>query len=304
MELIFAKYAMRYAAQGFHVFPLSPNSKVPTPGSKGVLDATTYPGLLAEMSKQFPDGNIGIATGAQSKITVVDVDPLHHGFETERGFRKEGKCWPNTPVSRTRSGGRHLFFAYHPGLTTGTNRIGQGIDIRNDGGYVVAPPSVVDGRKYSWLNWCDGYFAPVPQWTIDYFEADQREREEALAEKAKDTVRVDPAKLRAVEKRRYEGLGESSLKRLTARLERKSKPGRNVELYTVCGFMKPYVEVGAVRESDVRSAFEAACHRNGLIRENGIIDVRKTMNRAFLVSTDQLPDLSKLEDRPFTRRAA
>jgi hypothetical protein len=134
---------------------------------------------------------------------------------------------------------------------------------------------------------------------LAHLEAEKAVREAALAEKAKNTVRVDPATLTAITRKRYAGLAESSLARLVSRLTSKRKPGRNTELYTVTCFMAPYVRVGAIKEADVRSDFEEACKQNGLVEENGMKDVRKTMNRAFLCSTDGLPDLSKLEDRPY-----
>lgn len=299
----FARYAHRYAAAGFSVFPLACGSKKPLLNGHGLKEATTDPRKIAEWSERYPCANIGVAAGKVSGVTVIDVDPLHHGFETERGFRAQGKVWPNTPVSRTRSGGRHIWMAYHPGLTTGTNRIGQEIDIRNDGGYVVVAPSIVDGKKYEWLTKERIKLARVPQWVLDHFEADQAAREDDLAERAKNTVRVDPAKLRDIERRRYAGMAAKHLPRYAADLTAKCKPGRNTQLYTACGWMKPYVEIGVIPEDVVRSAFEDACHRNGLVKENGMRDVRRTMNRAFRDARDRLPDLSKLEDRPYRRAA-
>jgi hypothetical protein len=122
--------------------------------------------------------------------------------------------------------------------------------------------------------------------------------------RAEDMVKVHREDVGAIERRRYEGLAASSLKRLTDRLVHRGKPGRNRELYTCCYFMTPYLSGGFIKESEVRSAFEGACRSNNLVRDNTIADVRRTMDAAFANSTDGLPDLSKLEDRPFDRRAA
>jgi hypothetical protein len=289
MEPIFGKYALRYAAQGFEVFPLAPNSKKPFRESHGLSQATNDTKVVGYWATLYPYSNIGLRTGEASKVSVVDIDPKNFGFETEGGFRNEGKIWPETPVSHTRSGGRHIWLAYHPALVTGSNRLGAGIDIRGDGGYVVGAGSVVEGRKYSWLKWFDGYFAPVPQWVLDYLEADRIAREAALAEKAKNIVRVDTSKLSAVHCRRYEGLAASSVDRLCNRLRVTRKPGRGRELFTCCCFMAPYIRRGFIQEAVVRRAFEDACKRNGLVAENGIIDVRKTMTGAFAKSTDGFP---------------
>jgi Bifunctional DNA primase/polymerase, N-terminal len=163
---IFALYAARYAAKGLAVFPLAPNSKKPLKDSHGFKDATTDPRQIAEWSRETPFSNLGLATGAISGISLIDLDPKNGGFETERAFRAEGKFWPDTPVALTRSGGRHIYLAYHPALITGTNRLGPGIDIRNDGGFAVLPPSVIDGRKYELMHRPEAGLAPVPQWVL------------------------------------------------------------------------------------------------------------------------------------------
>lgn len=140
---IFALYAHRYAQAGFAVFPLACGSKKPPHGSRGLLEATTDLRLIAEWSRINPCFNIGIRTGAESNTSVIDLDPNHGGFDSERVFRAQGKLWGDAGVSRTRSGGRHIWYAYHPAPFTGQNRLNQGIDIRNDGGYVVGAGSVV-----------------------------------------------------------------------------------------------------------------------------------------------------------------
>jgi hypothetical protein len=121
--------------------------------------------------------------------------------------------------------------------------------------------------------------------------------------KAENTVKVRREDVSAIERRRYQGLAASSLKRLTERLAHRGKPGRNRELYTVSCFMQPYIGGGFINEDEVRSSFEGACRLNNLARDNGIVDVRRTMEAAFANSTDELPDLSKLEDRPCRRVA-
>src|SRR6516164_8378786 len=138
---IFALYAHRYAAAGFQVFRLACDSKVPPKGSHGLLEATTDLKQIAEWARTDPYSNIGVRTGVESDVSVVDIDPRHGGLESEVALQAEGKHWGNAGVSRTwrNDGGRHIWFRYHPDLILGENRLGQGIDIRNDGGYVVAP---------------------------------------------------------------------------------------------------------------------------------------------------------------------
>jgi hypothetical protein len=302
---IFALYAHRYAAAGFQVFRLACDSKVPPKGSHGLLEATTDVKQIAEWARTDPYSNIGVCTGVESNVSVADIDPRHGGLESEAALQAEGKHWGNAGVSSTwrNDGGRHIWSAYHPGLVTGQNRLGQGVDVRNDGGYVVAPGSVVNGSKYAWEHWPKEGLPPVQDWMLAHVEAVRRERELALAEKAKDTVSVNWAETSERDRKRFVGLAASSMSRLVNRLAAKRKPGRSNELYTVACFMAPYVRVGAIDEAIVRSAFEDASKRNGLVAENGMPDVRRTMNRAFANSTDRLPDLLKLGDRPYRRAA-
>jgi Bifunctional DNA primase/polymerase, N-terminal/Primase C terminal 2 (PriCT-2) len=171
MEPIFVKFAARYAAKGFPVFPLAEGSKVPTNGSNGFEDATTDPQKIMEMAARHPYGNIGLRTGKISRLTVIDVDPEKGGFKTAAEFLKQGKRLPLCPISQTRSGGNHSLLQYDPRLVTGSNRLGKGIDFRNDGAYIVAPPSVVDGKKYRWQQWPEAGPAPVPQWLIEEVES-------------------------------------------------------------------------------------------------------------------------------------
>lgn len=92
--------------------------------------------------------NIGIATGKLSGITVIDIDAGSGGLETWRQICEENHI-PDTYTVKTGGGGYHLYFKYQAGINTGTNLLGQGIDIRNDGGYIIAPPSIhKSGKAY------------------------------------------------------------------------------------------------------------------------------------------------------------
>lgn len=96
--------------------------------------------------------NIGIATGQCSGITVIDIDPRHEGEKTWENVCANVDI-PDTYTVKTGSGGWHLYFKYCPDLKTMTNAFGAGVDIRNDGGYVIAPPSNhVSGGVYSCLS--------------------------------------------------------------------------------------------------------------------------------------------------------
>jgi hypothetical protein len=113
----------------------------------------------------FRDGqlvNIGIRTGPESGLLVLDVDPRHAGNESLKNLGP----LPDTATVETGGGGRHLHFTYPDGLNirNSAGKLGPGLDIRGAGGYVVAPPSLhVSGGVYKWLRDPRGGLADLPQ---------------------------------------------------------------------------------------------------------------------------------------------
>ncbi|MEU1600632.1 bifunctional DNA primase/polymerase [Streptomyces sp. NPDC005708] len=92
---------------------------------------------------------LGLATGADSRLFVLDVDGPK-GEETVARYRREGRALPETWEQRTGrdGGGRHLFFRTNERLRTRTFKE-EGLDIRAEGGYVVGAPSMhPSGRRY------------------------------------------------------------------------------------------------------------------------------------------------------------
>lgn len=107
----------------------------------------------------WPDANVAVVTGAISGIVVIDVDPRHGGDESVRDLEI-------TPTTTALTGGGGCHYIYqHPGSTipNGANLL-PGIDVRGDGGYIIAPPSVhSSGRQYEWEGSYEPWVtAPVP----------------------------------------------------------------------------------------------------------------------------------------------
>jgi hypothetical protein len=126
------------------VIPLKPGSKLPGLASwKAYQDRKP---TLDELERWFAEtaNNVGIVTGKVSGIVVVDVD----GPAGEETVKPLGI--PRTPTANTPHG-RHIFLR-HPGEPV-PNRahVAPGVDIRADGGFVVAEPSVVEGARYSFF---------------------------------------------------------------------------------------------------------------------------------------------------------
>lgn len=159
--------ALDLARRGFNVFPLIPNGKIPLI-SGWQSKATTDPIQIAQWWTEEPQANIGVAT---ERLLVVDIDPRKGGGETMKALRLT-EDFPETLVSATAGGGAHIIFTLPDGETVagGTNKLGQGIDIKAHGGLIVAPGSTIDGKVYRWFpdrGPDDIEPAEAPQWIRD-----------------------------------------------------------------------------------------------------------------------------------------
>jgi hypothetical protein len=143
------------------------------PRTKNGLDnATTDLDQIAEWWRRWPDANLLIATGAVSGFVVVDIDPARGGEDNFAELESAHGAVPRTVMSRTGGAGRHLLFAVPDGgLSNSNNKIAEGIDVRGDGGYIVAPPSAhLSGGSYAWDALCrpgEVEIAEMPAWLLD-----------------------------------------------------------------------------------------------------------------------------------------
>lgn len=147
-------HAHQYAAAGLAVLPLKPDKTPYT--AHGLYDATKDDAQISEWWTQWPTANIGIATGQISGgVCVIDQDEKNgeHGIETFSTWIDDHTLYiDDTWESKTASGGRHTFFRSSVPVAS---RVGwlEGVDVRGEGGYIVAPPSVLaDGSRYEWLT--------------------------------------------------------------------------------------------------------------------------------------------------------
>lgn len=148
-------YALKYATEyGWAVFPVSATTKKPlTP--HGCKDAKKDPGAIRAWWKRHPDASIGVATGIISNLIVIDEDIDEdkdlNGYQEVTQWERINGNLPETVRAITGRGGAHLYFKY-----TGKdikNRAGilEGVDVRGEGGYVIAPPSYhPNGTQYQW----------------------------------------------------------------------------------------------------------------------------------------------------------
>ncbi len=181
-----AQAAVTYAERGWHVLPLwwpartggcacgltdcDSIGKHPITAlvPHGLRDATDQVAIVAAWWRSVPRANLGIRTGAPSGLVVIDVDG-EAGRLALRGLvahQQPFDAW----WARTGSAGWHAYLA-HPGarVPNSAGQLGEGLDVRGDGGCVVAPPSRHrSGRRYRWVGLRNGAaLPPMPGWLLD-----------------------------------------------------------------------------------------------------------------------------------------
>jgi hypothetical protein len=118
---------------GYAVFPCR-NDKTPA-CPHGFRDASRDPAGILRLWHRRPGELIGVATGAVSRIWVLDIDVKHR--EGCDWWRANHHRLLPTRTYATRSGGIHLHFRDGADIGCTTGRICRGIDTRGDGGYVI-----------------------------------------------------------------------------------------------------------------------------------------------------------------------
>jgi len=179
--------ALEYTSKGMKVFPvhypiggkcscLKPecksNGKHPMTHT-GLKEASNDLNQIKQWWISKPEANIGIATGKTSGIVVLDIDPKNGGDESFKQMIKKYGELPKTPTVITGSKGNHFYFKSPDCEIKNKANLSNysGIDIRGDGGYIVAPPSLhASGNRYEWL---EGHalgkieLADMPEWLIE-----------------------------------------------------------------------------------------------------------------------------------------
>jgi putative DNA primase/helicase len=178
--------ALTYVHAGFKVFPAHAlrngactcrSAKGCSPGKhpigglvpRGVLNASTDPDIITSWWDRMPDANVGIATGRGSDLVVVDVDGPTGETTLAEIERKHGSL-PVTQQVKTGKG-RHLYFRYPKNIpkVKSVARKTLGLDVRADGGYVIAPPSLHESRqRYVFDADSTNELADCPAWVVAY----------------------------------------------------------------------------------------------------------------------------------------
>ena len=187
-----AEAALQYASRGFLVFPCwwpTPQGCACGRGDEcerkakhpigrlvpnGMLDATTDATIIRGWWRQYPQANVAIRCGAESGLIVMDVDAYKTGIDSLDALEMQHGRLPYSVRARTGSGGGSVhILLQHPrdGRRISSNssgKLGPGLDIKADGGYIIAAPSAhASGGRYEWVDEDDSTLAPAPVWLLE-----------------------------------------------------------------------------------------------------------------------------------------
>lgn len=152
------------------LIPIAPDGKKALVKWEEFQHRSPTPDEMANWSQQFPGCNWALVTGEVSRLVVLDVDPRHGGRESIKG-----RVLPLTRTVCTPSGGAHYYFTYPYSPFPSVQSVLPGLDLKGDGGYILVPPSRINGKAYEVVT--DEPIAPCPPWVLEVATVSSRARQ-------------------------------------------------------------------------------------------------------------------------------
>jgi hypothetical protein len=256
--------ALSYSERGWPIFPCRPENKRPLT-AHGLHDATRDPETITQWFTRWPGAMIGIKCGRESGIFVIDcdVDPAK-GLDAVATFKELFPDLPDTITVRTPRGGRHFYFR-HPSngteIRNSAGKIAPGIDVRGEGGYIIAAGSQRSDR----IHYETIVAVPDP--------ADAPQKLIGLVASAEEKPASDPKlaafAAAAARRRNGNGYGPAALDAETALVAGAPRGQRNHVLNCAAFSLGQLVAVGILDEGEVRRCLFDAATACGLVQEDG-----------------------------------
>jgi hypothetical protein len=288
--------ALAYAGRGWPVFPVAgivhghcscragPTCDHPAKhplNRHGLNAATIDPAQLARWWHTWPWAGVAIRTGTPSGLVVVDIHPAHGGLRTLDQLARAGRLPTkslDTLAVRTGGAGHQLYYQ-HP-RSPAPNTTGQlptigtapGIDLRGDGGYIIAPPSTHhSGHRYQW--------EPIPPAPADL---------PPWAQPTPPAPRPPLPRIPAVEERRLARYAQAALERETATVAAAPQGQRNHTLNRAAYNLGTLIGAGALDQTTAASSLAHAAKTAGLNPRETIATIRSGLTSG-IAHPRQLP---------------
>jgi len=173
-----------------HLFPLSQGTKIPPKGCSWPERSSNFPIDIAAMETEFPGCGFGVDCGASGLLVVdIDVKAGKEGLATWKRLRDQYGETPNTYCIETPSHGYHLYF--RGPARNSASKLGDGLDIRGVGGYVVAAGTVI--REGTYAVHTDAPIAEAPEWLINLCSARKEKSDAPAIEQVDQASLIDAA---------------------------------------------------------------------------------------------------------------
>jgi hypothetical protein len=247
--------ALDYARNGTPVFPVDARTKSPLT-AHGFYDASVDEQQIRAWWTQWPDAMLAIPAGPRSGLWIfdVDLDPAKNIDGTKALARLTAKHGPlpKTLTSSTPRGGTHFFFLWNgANIRNSNSKIGRGLDVRGNGGYVIIPPSMrADGATYKWRGNVK-QAVDAPKWLID------------------EALKKQP---------RSKKWARAALEQECAAVAAAPPGTRNDTLNTAAFNLFQIVAGGGLDEQEVREALFAAAEACGYVADDGVAQTWATID--------------------------
>jgi Bifunctional DNA primase/polymerase, N-terminal len=285
-----------YVSRGWSVFPVPPGTKKSYKSAERsggrAWGMTRDPDEICRDFTRWPDAGIGIPTGAVNGLVVVETDTVVGGHATDgepslRELEAKYGALPETLQAISPSGSIHRYFKHPAGgikIKCSSSEIGPGIDVKGDGGMVLAPPTVRSGvGEYRGLN--NNPIAPMPDWLIE-LTGKQPPKRLTIRERATAAVNAH----RVMRMVRSGGAGAYAAAALTDEINSLAGAGagsRNDALNKSAFSLFQLVHAGLLKANDVERQLIEACTANGLMDDSGngglsriMVTIRSAFNAA------------------------
>ncbi|UXN70920.1 bifunctional DNA primase/polymerase [Devosia neptuniae] len=242
--------------------------------SNGFRGATLSERVARELWKRYPQAMVGIPTGIKTGVWVLDVDKktlddgsVIDGFEWLDAMQEEHGALPETSIVTTPRGGKHYYWRYADGVKN-RGDIGRGVDVRGEGGFVIAAGSVMaDGRAYS----DDDPAAPIveaPQWLLDLVMPPERED---FGPSSEYTYRPGA----------HEPYVNAAVEAEMNKLANTGQGGRGYQLNASAFSLGQLVGAGALSRGDAEAELFRAAQANGVLAADGEPETRRKIKRGL-----------------------
>ena len=164
--------ALYYRRLGLSPIPIIRNSKKAAVPWKKYQETPPSEEEIYEWNKKYSGGNLGLLTGKVSGLLVVDIDAGHAPWPPA------GRELQSAFIVKTPGEGFHIYYRYIKGIRNSTSGLARGIDVRAEGGYVLAPPSIIDGKPYRIIKGSleEALKTDSPEWLVKELLAVEKKR--------------------------------------------------------------------------------------------------------------------------------